>query len=91
MTEADKQNWKLLGRLKRTAIEYLAVIISVAGFFLTALIALIFGIVAGVALFIAIDASENTKIWQIYVTELHGDLIEHGFEPPPLPGSEKKE
>lgn len=39
---------------------------------------------AAVAAYVAIDIAQDVKVQQIYITQLHADLIAHGFEPPPL-------
>lgn len=85
---ADESNWSLWSRTQKTAVEWLAVIISMLGFLTTVLVAIMAAIMAGIALWIAFDANEEAKIYGIYVKQLHAQLIAEGFEPPPLPQEE---
>ena len=86
---ADERSWSLWDRTQKTAIEWLAVIISMLGFMTTTLVALLAAIMAGVAMFVAIDAHEDTKVYEIYVKQLHAQLIIDGLDPPPLPQTEE--
>ena len=87
---ADESNWSLWSRTQKTAVEWLAVIISMLGFLTTVLVAICAAIMAGVALWVAYDAHEEAKIYGIYVKNLHADLIAQGFDPPPLPPEEEE-
>lgn len=87
--EAADGRWSLWSRTQRTAIEWLAVIISILGFLTNTLIAIAAATMAGVALYVANESSDDSKIYGIYVQALHADLKAKGFEPPPLPEEEK--
>jgi hypothetical protein len=41
---------------------------------------------AGIAMYAALDAKEETEVYEIYVANLHAELRANGFTPPPLPG-----
>ena len=79
---------RLIQRLRLTAMEYAAIIMSALANLIAAL-ALLFG---GVAMYIAVDAKqeannakEQNKVYEIYVNNLHAWLTARGMEPPAVP------
>lgn len=85
----NESQWSLWSRTQKTAVEWLAVIISMLGFLTTTLIAILAAIVAGIALWVASESHDEAEVLGIYVQKLHAELRANGFEPPPLPEEEE--
>ncbi len=88
MTDPEERadgRWSLWSRTQRTAIEWLAVIISILGFLTNTLIALLAATMAGIALWVANESHDEAEVLGIYVQKLDAELRANGYEPPPLP------
>ncbi len=83
--EAIHVRSRLIGQYKDRLVDNAAVVIAALAV-LIASGALMF---SGIAMYAAVDAKEETEVYEIYVNNLHADLKAHGFELPPLPGERK--
>lgn len=73
---------RLAGQYKESILHNSSVIIAS----LSMLIACGSLMFAGIAMYAALDAKEETEVYEIYVANLHAELRANGFTPPPLPG-----
>ena len=92
--EISETRNRFFERLRLSALEYAAVIMSGIAI-LIASFSLLFG---GVAMYIAIDAKQNAnrseeqnKIYEIYINNLTAELKARGFKAPPMPENQENE